>query len=114
MSFWRKNVIQPALDHETLKHMDEQRAWIAREPANPQPYYHLAQFYRIENRADEALALLLEAVRLDDAFADAHVALAEMYVVREDYRAAWQHARAGERHGNARAVELLRRYKVVE
>jgi cytochrome c-type biogenesis protein CcmH/NrfG len=114
MSFWRKKVIQPALDHETRKHMDEQRAWIAREPTNPRPYYHLAQFYRIDNRADEALALLLEAVRLDDAFADAHVALAEMYVVREDYRAAWRHARAGERNGNAQAVELLRRYQVVE
>ena len=114
MSFWRKKVIQPALDHETRKHMDEQRAWIAREPANPHPYYHLAQLYRIDNRADEALALLLEAVRLDDGFADAHVALAEMYVVREDYRAAWRHARAAERYGNARAVELLQRYKVAE
>lgn len=114
MSFWRKEVIQPALDHETRKHIEEQRAWIAREPANPHPYYHLAQLYRIDNRADEALALLLEAVRLDGAFADAHAALAEIYVVRADYPAAWRHARAAERHGNARAVELLRRYEVAE
>lgn len=114
MSFWRKEVIQPALDRETRKHMEEQRAWIAREPANPHPYYHLAQLYRIDNRPDEALALLLEAVRLDDAFADAHAALTEMYVVRADYRAAWRHARAAERHGNSRPVELLRRYEVAE
>jgi cytochrome c-type biogenesis protein CcmH/NrfG len=114
MSFWRKEVIQPALDHETRKHIAEQRAWIEREPGNARPYFHLAQLYRLDHRADEALALLLEAVRLDDGFADAHAALAEMYIVRHDHRAAWRHARAAERHGNARAVELLERYKVVE
>ena len=38
VSFWRKEVIQPALDRETRKHMEEQLAWIAREPANARPY----------------------------------------------------------------------------
>ena len=114
MSFWRKEVIQPALDHETRKHIEEQRAWIAREPANARPYYNLAQLYRIDQRTDEALALLLEAVRLDESLADAHVALAEMYIVRADDRAAWKHARAAEGHGNKRAVELLQRYGVTE
>ena len=114
MSFWRSQVIQPALDYETRRQIEEQRAWIVREPSNPRPYFHLAQLYRIENRADEALALLLEAVRLDDAIADAHVALAEMYIVRGDYAAAWRHARAAERGGNLRAVDLLRRHGVKE
>ncbi|HWB87169.1 MAG TPA: hypothetical protein VG675_23700 [Bryobacteraceae bacterium] len=114
MSFWRKNVIDFALDQETRGHVEEQCAWIEREPANPLPYYHLAQLCRMMYRPDEALGLLLEAVRLDDGLADAHVALAEIYAVREDYRAAWQHARAGELHGNARAVELLTRYGVPE
>ena len=114
MSFWRKQVIQPALDHETQQHIAEQRAWIEREPDNARPYYHLAQLYRIDQRADEALGLLLEAVRLDESFAEAHVALAEMYIVRGDDRAAWRHARSAERGGNPRAVELLQRYKIVE
>jgi len=114
VSFWREKLIQPALDHETRLHMDEQRAWIAREPANPRPYYHLAQLYRVAFKPDEALGLLLEAVRLDPAFADAHAALAEIYAVREDYRAAWRHARVAEQHGQARAVELLTRYGVTE
>src|ERR1035441_9998582 len=96
VGFWRKEVIQPALDHETRRHMDEQRAWIAREPGNPRPYFHLAQFYRIEDRREEALALLLEAVRLEDGFAEAHVSLAEIYAVHEDYAAAWRHAGAGQ------------------
>ena len=112
MSFWRQEVIQPALDEETRRHMEEQRAWIEREPTNARPYYHLAQFYRIEGRQEEALGLLLEAVRLDESFAEAHGSLAEMYAVMEDYEAARRHARAAEQGGDSRAAELLRRYGI--
>lgn len=112
MSFWRKEIIQPALDEETRRHVDEQRAWILREPSNARPYCHLAQLYRMEGRREEALGLLLEAVRLDETFAEAHVALAEMYAVLEDYRAAWHHARLAETNGDSRAAGLLRRYNV--
>ena len=83
--------------------MEEQRAWIAREPANARPYYHLAQFYRMEGRQEEALGLLLEAVRLDESFAEAHAALAEIYAVREDYaRGVAARARGGAGRGLAR------------
>ena len=112
MSFWRKEVIDFALDQETLHHIQEQRAAIAQNPSDPRPYHNLAQLYRMQNRQDEALALLLEAVRLDDTYADAHVALAEMYAVRNDTAAAWHHARAAERAGNPRAVALLTRHRV--
>jgi len=114
VSFWRKEVIGFALDHETRKQMDEQRAWIEREPANPRPYYHLAQFYRMEGRQDEALGLLLEAVRLDGGLAEAHVSLAEVYALREDYQAAWRHARSAESAGDFRGVEMLRRHGIGE
>ena len=114
MSFWRKDVIEFALDQETLRHVEEQRAWIAREPANPRPYHNLAQLYRIRGRPEEALGLLLESVRLDPAYAEAHVALAEIYAVRDDPAAAWHHARAAQRAGNAQAVELLARHRVPE
>ena len=109
---WRKEVIEFALDRETRLHMDEQAAWIAREPGNPRPYYHLAQLYRMQWTQEEALGLLLEAVRLDEGFAPAHAALAEIYAVRQDHRAAWRHARAAERHGDATAVDLLTRHRV--
>ena len=114
MSFWRKEMIEPALDNETRLHMEEQRAWIAREPANARPYYHLAQLYRVAFKQEEALGLLLEAVRLDPALADAHAALTEIYAVRQDYRAAWRHARLAEQRGEGRGVELLRRHGVAE
>ncbi len=112
MGFWRKEVIQPALAHETRKGIEEQLAWSAREPANPRPYFHLAQFYRMEGRQEEAVGLLLEAVRLDAAFADAHVSLAEIYAIAADYEAARSHARAAERAGNGRAMEMLARHGV--
>jgi len=114
VSFWRKQVIQPALDAETRKHMEEQLAWIAREPGNARPYLHLAEFYRMEGREDEALGLMLHAVQLDPQFAAAHASLAEIYVVRGDYPAAWRHARAAERAGEPRAVALLERHNVAE
>ncbi len=60
------------------------------------------------------LALLLEAVRLGESFADAHVALTEIYAVAEDYRAAWRHARAAERGGNRNGVDLLERHHIAE
>lgn len=110
MSFWRKEVVDFALDQETAAHIREQKEWIAREPGNPRPWYNLAQLYRIERRQEEGLALLLEAVRLDDTYADAHVALAEIYAVRADYAAARECARKAEEHGNPRGVELLRRH----
>ena len=114
MSFWRKEVIEFALDQETRRQMDEQRGEIARDPSNPRAYHNLAQLYRIQDRQDEALGLLLEAVRLDDAYADAHIALAEIYAVRNDALAAWRHARAAEKAGNGRAAEMLKRHGVPE
>src|SRR5437867_12102469 len=110
MSFWRDQVIDFALDQETRLQMEEQRAWIEREPCNPRPYYHLAQFYRMNGKTDAALGLLLESVRIDSAFAEAHVALAEMYAIGADYAAAWQHARSAERNGVRQAVEMLARH----
>src|SRR4051812_11048116 len=103
MGFWRKELIDVALDHETQLHMEEQLAWIAREPANAKPYYHLAQFYRMNGKADEARGLLLETVRLDPAHGEAHASLAELYAIRGEYELARQHARSADEHGVGRA-----------
>jgi len=114
MSFWRREVIDFALDNETQRHVDEQREWIAREPANALPYYNLAQLYRIQSRQEESLGLLLQAVHLDPSLAKAHVALAEIYAVKDDAKAAWRHARLAEQNGDRQAVDLLQRHQVPE
>ena len=113
MGFWRKELIDIALDHETRLHMEEQLAWIAREPANAKPYYHLAQFYRMNGDQERALGLLLETVRLDPAHADAHASLAEIYAIRGDYAAARKHAQIAEENGEPRASEMLRRHEAL-
>jgi thioredoxin-like negative regulator of GroEL len=114
MSFWREEVVQFALSRETQRHMDEQLDWIRKEPSNPRPYYNLAQLYRIDGRTEEALGLLLEAIRVDDSFAEAHASLVEIYAVNGDCAAAWRHARVAERGGVGRGVDLLLRYAVPE
>jgi tetratricopeptide (TPR) repeat protein len=110
---WRE-LADFALDQETLQHEREQLEWIAREPANPRPYFHLAQLRRMQWKQDEGLALLLEAIRLDPAFGPAHAALTEVYAVREDYRAAWRHARLAEAAGDPAGVALLERHGIGE
>jgi tetratricopeptide (TPR) repeat protein len=111
---WREDVIQPMLAQHTLEHIGQQESWIAREPSNPVPFFNLAQLYRLEQRHDEALALLLEAVRLNPRYADAHAALTEIYAVRNDYAAAWRHARAAQDAGNPVPAGLLARHGVPE
>jgi tetratricopeptide (TPR) repeat protein len=114
MGFWRDEVIETALDHETRKHIEEQRAWISREPQNARPYLHLAQLYRMQGKQDHALALLLEAVSLDAGLTPAHRALCEIYAVRGDYRAAWRHAREAQRQGDNEAAALLKRHGIAQ
>lgn len=109
MGFWRE-VTGWALDDQTRREIEEQRRWAEAEPGNPRPYYHLAQFYRTEGRREEALGLLLEAVRLDAAFAAAQVALAEMYAVEGDREAARRHAELAAASGDGRAAEMLVRH----
>jgi cytochrome c-type biogenesis protein CcmH/NrfG len=114
MGFWRKEVIETMLDADMQRVMAEQVEWIAREPENARPYYHLAQLYRTQLEQDKALGLLLEAVRLNDHYAEAHVSLAEIYCVRDDAGAAWRHARLAAECGNTNAVALLERHGVID
>lgn len=114
MGFFRKEVIDFALDQETRRAIEEQQALLAAEPSNPRPYYQLALLYRMQWKQDEALGLLLEAVRLDPAFAPAHVALAEIYAVKNDMAAAESHAQLAAAQGDSRALEMLRRHQPPE
>ena len=114
MSFWRDEIIQPALDEMTLREIAGQRAWIEKEPSNPKPWYQLASLYRIQGWQEEAVGLLLEAVRLDAGFAAAHLGLAEIYAIRKESAAAWRHARLAESAGNPAAVRMLARHNVPE
>ncbi|MBM3738639.1 MAG: hypothetical protein FJW39_22915 [Acidobacteria bacterium] len=107
---WRKEVIEFALGEDTEARAAEQKAWIAAEPGNPRPYFHLAALFRMQGKRDHALGLLLEAVRLEPAFAPAHVALAEIYAVTGDMAAARRHAMLAAGAGDPSAAQMLARY----
>ena len=109
-----REVADYALNEDTDRLMAEQIRWIEAEPTNAQPYYHLAMFYRLKGRQDEALALLLETVHLDCAHAAAHLALTEIYAVRADYPSARRHAKAAARSGRPEGAALLERYGVAD
>jgi tetratricopeptide (TPR) repeat protein len=110
--FWRKELADFALDQDSARLIAEQKAWIAAEPGNPRPYYHLAMFYRMQHKRDEALGLLLHAVGLDEGLAPAHTALSEMYAASGEMDRARHHAQRAEALGEAGAMEQLRRYGV--
>lgn len=113
-TFWRREVIEPALDEDTERQIAAQKDWIASEPSNPRPYWQLATLLRMQNKRDLALGLLLHAVHLDNEFGPAHATLAEVYAVTGDSRAAWRHARQAEKAGLVEAVEMLGRHGVPE
>lgn len=114
MGFWRKDVIDFALDGDTRRKMDEQKAWIAAEPANALPYYQLALLYRMQHRREEALGLLLHAAALDHALAPAHTALSEMYTASGDLERARVHALRAEALGEPEAADRLRRFDMLK
>ena len=109
MSFWRKEVIDFALDHETRLHMEEQLAWIAREPGNARPYCHLAQLYRMNGKPDEARGLLLEAVRLDDSLRKRMLRWLRYTPSAATTTRHGSMPRAAEANGSSPRVELLKR-----
>ena len=113
MSFWRKEVIDFALDQDTVRLIGEQKTWIAAEPGNAKPYYHLAMLYRLQNRREDALGLLLHSVSLAPDLAPAHTALSEMYAASGELDRARHHAAQAEALGDPGAAEQLRRYGVV-
>jgi thioredoxin-like negative regulator of GroEL len=110
MGFWRKELIDFALDHDTARLVDEQKSWIAAEPGNARPYYQLAMLYRMQHRREEALGLLLHSVQLDASLASAHTALSEMYAASGDVDRARHHATLAQSLGEPAAAERLRRY----
>lgn len=112
MSFWRREVIEFALDQDTERNIAEQKAWIAAEPGHPRPYYQLAMLLRMQHKRGEALGLLLHATSLDDSFAPAHSALAEMYAASGDLDRARHHAARAEALGEPAAAAQLRRYGI--
>ncbi len=109
--FFRKELVEFALDYETERHIAEQKAALEANPAWARGYLNLGLLYQTQLKQNLALEYFLRALSLDPKLADAHVAAGQVYAVRGDYAKAWEHGRAAAACGNRRLLDLLERYK---
>ena len=110
MSFWRKKVIQAALDSEEEATIREQHALLQHNPSNPKPHFALGTVAHLRGRTDEAIQCFLKAIELDPTYAAPHVSLGRLYAIQGKNHLAWEHAREAERLGDRSLVEQLERY----
>lgn len=110
MSFWRKEIIQPALDVDVDDAFAEQQAILERDPKNPHAYFALGTLNHFHGQPDTAIPLFIKAIELDPTYAAPHVSLGRIYAVKGFNDLAWKHAREAMRLGDRSLVEQLERF----
>jgi len=108
--FWRKDVIQPALNNEVESAFAEQQAILAADPNNAKAYFALGTLSHFQGEIDQAIQYFQKSIELDPANAAPHLSVGRIYALRSEYTGAWKHARAAEALGANDLVELLERY----
>ena len=110
MSFWRKEVIQPALNHDIEAAIAEQQAILASDPNNAGAHFALGTLAQFKGETDAAIVHFLKAIEAAPSYAAPHVSLGRIYAVLGNYDLAWKHAREAEMLGDPELVGLLHRY----
>ena len=89
MSFWRKQVVQPALDGDLRAALAEQYEILQHDPGNPQAHFALGTLHHLQGQTEAAIESFLQAIELDPA---------------------WRHAEEAARLGDRSLIEQLQRY----
>lgn len=110
MGFWRKKVIQPALDSETESTLEEQQELLRKDPSNPHAYFALGALAHLRGETAAAIGYFKKTIELDPVYAAPHASLGRIYAIQGNYDLAWEHARAAERSGDRSLVDQLERY----
>jgi tetratricopeptide (TPR) repeat protein len=108
--FWRKEVIQPALNRDVEAAVAEQQSILATDPNNAKAYFALGTLCHFKGETERAIQYFAKAVEVDPSDAAPHRSLGRIYAVRGEYEQAWKHARAAEALGARDLVEMLERY----
>ncbi len=108
--FWRKEVIQPALNRDVEAAAAEQESILAKDPNNAHAYFALGTLSQFRGEIEQALQHFQKSIALDPSNAAPHLSLGRIYAVRGEYEQAWKHARAAEALGARDLVEMLERY----
>ena len=114
MSFWRSQVIQPALDADIEAAVREQQAILVRDPKNAPAHFALGTLAHFRGETALAITYFLRAIELDPSLAAAHVSLGRIYVVQGRDDDAWKQVREAELLGDSSLVEQLERYPRVK
>jgi Flp pilus assembly protein TadD len=110
MSFWRDNVIQPALNHDVELAVAEQQPILERDPTNSAAHFALGTIRHFQGQTELAIQHFQSAIEHAPDNAAAHLSLGRIYAVAGQYDLAWKHAHAAEALGNRELVEMLERY----
>jgi len=105
-----RRVLDDMLDNETARQIQEQQTALAAYPEWAEGHFHLAQLYRVQQRAEDAKRELLMALEKKPLLADAHLALGEIYISEGDIDKAREHAQIAAQLGSGRLLDQLQRY----
>jgi tetratricopeptide (TPR) repeat protein len=108
--FWRKQVIQPALDNGVDEAFAEQHAILKKDPRNAQAWFVLGTLSHFRGEIDQAMQYFQKSIEINPANAAPHLSLGRLYAVRGEYKLAWEHARVAEALGASDLVQMLERY----
>ncbi|HEV2176537.1 MAG TPA: tetratricopeptide repeat protein [Terriglobia bacterium] len=111
MGFWRRELIQPALDRDVQAEIAEQQAILERDPGNASAHFALGTLAHFQGATDSAVAFFRKAIELDPTYAAPRVSLGRICVVLGRDDEAWEHARAAARLGDRSLVEQLARHE---
>ncbi len=109
-SFWRKEVIQPALNRDVDAAVAEQQAILANDPNNANAYFALGTLLHFQGVTQQAIQHFQKSIQLNAGNAAPHLSLGRIYALRGEYELAWKHAHAAETLGARDLVEMLERY----
>lgn len=105
-----RNFTEFSLNYDVDSELETQTRFLRENLNSARAHYNLGVLYYFQGKAEAAIDSYKKALEIDPNLSDAHKNLGEIYAVRELYDLAWRHAKAAEKLGNTKLVEMLRRY----